>query len=201
MYSVFTLFSQCTCITLMSIPYHGLFETIAWLVLFPLGAFVARYRLFGKQWFRIHLIIQTVAFALNLVGFMFAFSMRSTRGNHLTGVHSIAGLVLFAASCIQVISASQRPRFGYITTQPSRRLWLLQHRVFTLMMLCTGYFVMYTGLQEPQLMLKLAWNTPVMLLIAFCTVLSALVCEYYSAKLISTNGFSDSAKDVNLTTV
>eukprot|EP01089_Gocevia_fonbrunei_P023499 TRINITY_DN995_c0_g1_i1.p1 TRINITY_DN995_c0_g1~~TRINITY_DN995_c0_g1_i1.p1 ORF type:complete len:298 (-),score=29.80 TRINITY_DN995_c0_g1_i1:119-1012(-) len=97
------------------ILFHGIFMTIAWLILVNIGTIIAAfYKHYMTSWFRLHIIIQTSALILTVVAFIMAFGhMQSqidfeteTHGKtdvmHFTPWHGFLGLVILISSSIQV---------------------------------------------------------------------------------------------------
>mmetsp|Transcript_37108 Transcript_37108/g.82554 ORF Transcript_37108/g.82554 Transcript_37108/m.82554 type:complete len:617 (+) Transcript_37108:171-2021(+) len=101
---------------------HGLFMGLAWGVLLPAGALIARYlRHKDPLWFKLHRAIQASGVVCALVGFILIW----VGGARNPGfAHGIIGLLVMALGLQQPINAYFRPHKG----EPRRDAWEWLHK-------------------------------------------------------------------------
>jgi len=125
---------------------HGVFMFIAWGVMIPFGAIVARYLpkdKFDEVWFKIHQFNQPIAVGLTLVGFIIALAMVTTQ---FALAHSYFGLILFILSIGQVVWAFLRPHKEGTSKTTLRNIWELIHKWAGRILPIFGYITIFLGL-------------------------------------------------------
>jgi len=116
---------------------HAVFMSLSWLLLLPLGVFLARYckhrpPLSGPNawWFRAHRITQVVGTVVNILAFILAVASVPA-GSHGTQTHHILGFIVFGLGMLQPINAAVRPAKTDATTGQRtcvRAAWEVVHK-------------------------------------------------------------------------
>ena len=117
---------------------HGALMAIAWVILFPAGAFIAR---FGKrleptsgaaaQWFVLHRYLQSFGWVALVAAFACSVAAVSTRGAvHFATTHAAVGFAAFLFAVIQPLNACVRPARAVPSgpTPLPRRVWEAWHK-------------------------------------------------------------------------
>ena len=149
--------------------WHGWLSVVAWVLVFPLAAVVARYgkhdaalnggggslhaaspaaaRLSSwlQHWFNAHRLLGWMGCALAVTGLLL-MEVHKVVGNHphLQTSHAKAGAAAYALACAQPMLAVWRPGKG---TQ-LRSAWLWGHRLGAAATLACGLFAAITGVQK-----------------------------------------------------
>jgi hypothetical protein len=114
---------------------HGTIMTFIVLVVFPLGAIVARYfrEVLGTRWIKFHMGMMISGVLSMIVGLMFALGHTSFQFH--VGVHQVLGIILIPVTVVQVVVGLFRPHPGKSTKRIAFN-WV--HR-------CTGVGVFLVG--------------------------------------------------------
>jgi len=123
---------------------HGLMMTVAWVILAPLGVYVARFERAREPkgwWFRLHRGLLVASVVLTAVGFVLALTM--VEGSHFYSMHSKLGLLFSLALVIQPTNAYFRPKHG----DSSRATWETAHKLLGASLLLGGVVVCLLGAQ------------------------------------------------------
>lgn len=138
---------------------HGTLMFLAWGVLAPVGAFIARFckrsgspLVCGKpMWFALHRAVQVTATVLSIGGFVIAVMMTDAEGQ-FSGLHHIVGVVVFAMGLAQVALAMcrpQPPKPGHQASQ-LRVVWAGIHTVLGYGTIVLGAAAIFLGLPEAE---------------------------------------------------
>lgn len=106
---------------------HGIINAIAWGILLPGGAVIARYlrhvQALGPSWFYAHAGIQLSAFFLGTVGFGIGIRLGELSPGVVYGLHRKLGFTAFCLGALQTLALLFRPR----TTNKFRKYWKSYH--------------------------------------------------------------------------
>jgi hypothetical protein len=114
---------------------HGALMVLAWGLLLPAGAIIARLAKHKPDglWFKLHSSIQSVGLLLAIVGFWIAlqnFGALETRGHAtLNYPHAVCGVLTMALGIFQPINALVRPHVSAeISKSITRKIWEVVHK-------------------------------------------------------------------------
>ncbi|KAI7738451.1 hypothetical protein M8C21_031580 [Ambrosia artemisiifolia] len=88
---------------------HGIMNMMAWGILLPIGAMVARYlKHLDPLWFYVHSSVQSLGFILGLAGVIAGFVL-DDRLDASVGKHKGLGISILVLGCLQVVALLVRP--------------------------------------------------------------------------------------------
>ncbi|KAI3760315.1 hypothetical protein L1987_50709 [Smallanthus sonchifolius] len=104
---------------------HGILNMVAWGMLIPIGAAVARYlKHLDPLWFYLHSGIQSLGFVLGLAG-VIAGIVLDDRIEANVGKHKALGITILVLGCLQVLAGLVRPS---VDAKP-RKYWNWYHHL------------------------------------------------------------------------
>ncbi|KAH7427783.1 hypothetical protein KP509_10G059700 [Ceratopteris richardii] len=123
---------------------HGVINTIAWGVLFPLGIMVARYckPFADPQWFYIHILIQSFGYVLGVSGWATGLTLEKRSNGNVYEKHKYIGFILFAFSTLQITALLARPKKEHSL----RRYWNIYHHSLGYTLVLLGIVNTFIGL-------------------------------------------------------
>ncbi|KAJ0539493.1 putative cytochrome b561 and DOMON domain-containing protein [Helianthus annuus] len=96
---------------------HGILNMMAWGILIPIGAMVARYlKHLDPLWFYVHSSVQSLGFILGLAGVIAGFVL-DDRLDARVGKHKGLGISILVLGCLQVLALLVRPSIDAKTRQ------------------------------------------------------------------------------------
>lgn len=106
---------------------HGIINAVAWGILLPVGAVVARYlrhiQAMGPAWFYVHAGTQLFGFFLGAVGFGLGVRLGELSPGVVYGLHRKLGFAAFSLGALQTLALLFRPK----TTNKFRKYWKSYH--------------------------------------------------------------------------
>jgi hypothetical protein len=126
---------------------HGLFMSIAFAILLPVGFLIARYyRTKGRVWFVLHIICQLTAVMFAVIGFIIIFA--TSYNPTPLYPHGIIGLVIMFVLLLQVLNGIARPRVKRERKKKSvyRVFWEFYHKISGLFTIILGFIQITLGL-------------------------------------------------------
>ncbi|KAI4354033.1 hypothetical protein L6164_002933 [Bauhinia variegata] len=89
---------------------HGVLNIAGWSILMIIGAIIAcHFKQWDPVWFYLHASIQTIGFAIGIVGILCGFALRKKISGSVTH-HMNIGFIILVFGCLQVIAFVLRPR-------------------------------------------------------------------------------------------
>ncbi|TQD76435.1 hypothetical protein C1H46_038032 [Malus baccata] len=102
---------------------HGIMNAIAWGIMLPIGAVLARYlrhiQSLGPTWFYVHAGVQLFAFFVGTVGFAIGIRLGDMSPGVQYGLHRKLGFAAFCLGALQTLALLFRPK----TTNKYRKYW------------------------------------------------------------------------------
>lgn len=88
---------------------HGAIMFVSWAFFLPIGIFLpAFYKKYGILWFRLHILVQTFAVSLAIIGFIVALHFITIEGTpHFDGAHQRLGLATMIILAITPLLGAQ----------------------------------------------------------------------------------------------
>eukprot|EP00245_Coleochaete_scutata_P017234 TRINITY_DN834_c0_g4_i1.p1 TRINITY_DN834_c0_g4~~TRINITY_DN834_c0_g4_i1.p1 ORF type:complete len:1008 (-),score=127.44 TRINITY_DN834_c0_g4_i1:889-3912(-) len=122
---------------------HGIINALAWGILIPVGAMLARYaKAYDPAWFYAHVTVQTLGFLLGVAGFSSGIVLRNrSTTDHSTHL-ALAALIL-ALSLLQVLVSVLRPK----KDSKNRWVWNACHHWTGRVVIVLAIVNIYVGLQ------------------------------------------------------
>jgi len=161
---------------------HGLFQSLAWGILFPLGGLVGRYKpqiTPSIDWFTLHKILQGAGVTCTLLGFIIAFFMNFSHFD--TVWHAQLGTTLIGLVLIQVIWALLRPQSDLLKSR-GRVIWEKSHLAFGIVLPIVSMVTMYSGVYH----LTYSRNLAVIPLVWYGLLMAAILfLEFRTRKRVS----------------
>ena len=145
---------------------HGVLMSVAWGIVFPLGATAPRFWKRHSWWFQAHRGLQLLGGVLTLVGFVMIV-IATPSGSHFSHEpHRLVGLVLCVALLAQLVSGVVRPHKAAHKEEQDeedeekkkqktkreggwsrRAIWKVGHAVLGLLLLVLGVYQLVSGSQ------------------------------------------------------
>jgi len=158
---------------------HAGMNFIAWMILIPIGSFIARYfrEKLDVWWFRLHVFLQTLGFVMSAIAFVLAFVGVELSGTpHFSNVHSYFGFFLFILAMGQT-GLGILSHFKYDPHRKATPIFPdIVHRWFGLFCMLLSIVTVYLGLYYNQVNAGI-WFLGV-LTVTYCTLIF-LVLEFF----------------------
>ncbi|MCL7040820.1 hypothetical protein MKW94_016013 [Papaver nudicaule] len=149
---------------------HGILNAVSWGMMFPIGAFAARYlRVFQSAdpaWFYIHVFCQLSGYVLGVAGWATGLQLGKQAQGYGNTLHRNIGITLFTFATLQIFALLLRPRKDH----KLRFYWNIYHHGLGYGVLVLGIINVFKGLNLLQ-PLKV-WKTSY---IIFLCVLAGIV--------------------------
>ncbi|KAK4769085.1 hypothetical protein SAY86_027235 [Trapa natans] len=147
---------------------HGIINAVAWGILLPIGAVVARYlrhiQALGPAWFYVHAGTQLFGFLLGVVGFGLGIRLGELSSGVVYGLHRKLGFAAFSLGALQTMALLFRPK----TTNKFRKYWKSYHHFVGYACVVLGVVNVFQGFEA----MGMGRSYPKL---SFCLCLSSLI--------------------------
>lgn len=131
---------------------HGLLMAVAWVILVPLGIFIATYLRTWEEWVNWHRGAQLSAMLLALLSVALAAVGVNEQlgGNHLANTHAKLGVAVTALGWLQLVNGMARPKKGSQGDGKTklRSSWEILHRVIAALLVPLSWYNCFEGEAE-----------------------------------------------------
>ncbi|CAN6574145.1 unnamed protein product [Malus baccata var. baccata] len=153
---------------------HGIMNAIAWGIMLPIGAVLARYlrhiQSLGPTWFYVHAGVQLFAFFVGTVGFAIGIRLGDMSPGVQYGLHRKLGFAAFCLGALQTLALLFRPK----TTNKYRKYWKSYHHLVGYACVVLGVVNVFQGFEvmgEGRSFAKLVYCLGLSTLIGVCIAL------------------------------